>query len=378
MSRMLKKEAYAIGASANAFDEMLDGNGNPRAPYRALAAWLAGQNPSDIRQKQQEADTMFRRLGITFAVYGDAAASERLIPFDMIPRVLAAAEWRFLERGIQQRVRALNAFLYDIYHQQEIIRAGVVPGDMIAGNAAFLPEMMGFDPPRNIYAHIIGTDIVRTGDGGFFVLEDNLRTPSGVSYMLENREAMMRLFPELFAGHLVAPIEQYPDMLRQTLESVAPADCDGDPTLAVLTPGTFNSAYFEHAFLADQMGVELVTGSDLMIEDGALYMRTIRGRERVHVLYRRIDDAFIDPLNFNPDSMLGVPGLFDLYRAGKVTLVNAPGTGIADDKAIYAYVPEIIQFYTGEKPILKNVPRCWPICRIWSSRKCTARAATAC
>jgi uncharacterized circularly permuted ATP-grasp superfamily protein len=353
---MLKKEAYAVGASANAFDEMLDADGNPRAPYRALAAWLAAQNGSDIRQKQQEADTMFRRLGITFAVYGDAAASERLIPFDMIPRVLAAAEWRFLERGIQQRVRALNAFLYDIYHQQEIIRAGVVPGQMIAGNAAYLPEMIGFDPPRNIYAHIIGTDIVRTGDGGFFVLEDNLRTPSGVSYMLENREAMMRLFPELFAGHLVAPIEQYPDMLRQTLESVAPADCDGDPTLAVLTPGTFNSAYFEHAFLADQMGVELVTGSDLMIEDGALYMRTIRGRERVHVLYRRIDDAFIDPLNFNPDSMLGVPGLFDLYRAGKVTLVNAPGTGIADDKAIYAYVPEIIQFYTGEKPILNNVP----------------------
>ncbi len=353
---MLKKEAYAVGASANAFDEMLDSDGNPRAPYRALAAWLTAQNGSDIRQKQQEADTMFRRLGITFAVYGDAAASERLIPFDMIPRVLAAAEWRFLERGIQQRVRALNAFLYDIYHQQEIIRAGVVPGHMIAGNAAYLPEMMGFDPPRNIYAHIIGTDIVRTGDGGFFVLEDNLRTPSGVSYMLENREAMMRLFPELFAGHLVAPIEQYPDMLRQTLESVAPADCDGDPTLAVLTPGTFNSAYFEHAFLADQMGVELVTGSDLMIEDGALYMRTIRGRERVHVLYRRIDDAYIDPLNFNPDSMLGVPGLFDLYRAGKVTLVNAPGTGIADDKAIYAYVPEIIQFYTGEKPILNNVP----------------------
>ncbi len=353
---MLRKEAYAVGASANAFDEMLDADGKPRAPYRALAAWLAAQNGSDIRQKQQEADTMFRRLGITFAVYGDAAASERLIPFDMIPRVLAAAEWRFLERGIQQRVRALNAFLYDIYHQQEIIRAGIVPAEMIAGNAAFLPEMMGFDPPRNIYAHIIGTDIVRTGDGGFFVLEDNLRTPSGVSYMLENREAMMRLFPELFAGHLVAPIEQYPDMLRQTLESVAPADCDGAPTLAVLTPGTFNSAYFEHAFLADQMGVELVTGSDLMIEDGALYMRTIRGRERVHVLYRRIDDAFIDPLNFNPDSMLGVPGLFDLYRAGKVTLVNAPGTGIADDKAIYAYVPEIIQFYTGEKPILNNVP----------------------
>lgn len=269
--------------------------------------------------------------------------------------MISAAEWRYLERGIEQRVRALNAFLYDIYHGQEIVRAGRIPSELVNGNAAFLPEMMGFDPPRNVYSHIIGTDLVRTDEDGFFVLEDNLRTPSGVSYMLENREAMMHLFPELFAAHRVAPVERYPELLRQTLESVAPAGCDGEPRLAVLTPGSFNSAYFEHAFLADQMGVELVQGSDLLVEDGALWMRTIRGRQRIDVLYRRLDDAFVDPLNFRPDSLLGVPGLFDLYRAGRVTLVNAPGTGIADDKAVYAYVPEIVEFYTGEKPILKNV-----------------------
>jgi uncharacterized circularly permuted ATP-grasp superfamily protein len=311
-----------------------------------------------MRAKQQEADAMFRRLGITFAVYGGEEANERLIPFDLIPRIISAAEWRLLERGIEQRVRALNAFLYDIYHRQEILRAGRVPAGLVNGNAAFLPEMAGFDPPRRVYAHVVGTDIVRTGDDGFFVLEDNLRTPSGVSYMLENREAMMHLFPELFAAHRVAPVERYPELLRQTLESIAPAGCDGDPRIAVLTPGIYNSAFFEHAFLADQMGVELVQGSDLVAEDGALWMRTIRGRERVDVLYRRVDDAFLDPLNFRPDSMLGVPGLFDLYRAGRVSIANAPGTGIADDKAIYAYVPDIIQFYTGEKPILHNV-RTW-------------------
>ncbi len=294
-------------------------------------------------------------MGITFAVYGAAEANERLIPFDLIPRVISAAEWRFLERGIEQRVRALNAFLHDIYHRQDIVRAGLIPSAMVNGNSAFLPQMMGFDPPRGVYSHIIGTDIVRTEEDGFFVLEDNLRTPSGVSYMLENRETMMHLFPELFAAHRVAPVDRYPELLRQTLESVAPSGCDGEPTIAVLTPGIFNSAYFEHAFLADQMGVELVQGSDLVVEDGALWMRTIRGRARVDVLYRRIDDAFIDPLNFRPDSLLGVPGLFDLYRAGRVTLVNAPGTGIADDKAVYAYVPEIVEFYTGEKPILKNI-----------------------
>ena len=338
------------------FDEMLTSDNAARRPYEAVAEWLATQTRGSIKKKQEEADAIFRRLGITFAVYGEGGSNERLIPFDLIPRVLSAREWRFLERGIEQRVRALNAFLYDIYHRQDIVRAGRIPAHMINQNEAFLPEMVGFDPPRNIYAHIIGTDIVRTGENEFFVLEDNLRTPSGVSYMLENREAMMHLFPELFSAHRVRPVEQYPELLRQTLESVAPANCKSDPTIAVLTPGIYNSAYFEHSFLADQMGVELVQGSDLFIQDGALYMRTTKGKERVDVLYRRVDDAYLDPLSFDPHSMLGVPGLFDLYRAGGVTIVNAPGTGIADDKAIYAYVPDIIEFYTGEKPILNNVP----------------------
>ena len=338
------------------FDEMIRPDGSIRPAYQKLSEWLGAQSRGLMAKKQEEAEAIFRRLGITFAVYGDSASNERLIPFDLIPRIISAKEWRFLERGIEQRVRALNAFLYDIYHRQEIIRAGRIPAELIMRNDAFLPEMIGFDPPRKIYSHIIGTDIVRTGENEFFVLEDNLRTPSGVSYMLEDREAMMHLFPELFAAHRVAPVERYPELLRQTLESVAPAGCTGDPTIAVLTPGIYNSAFFEHSFLADQMGVELVQGSDLFVEDGALYMRTITGKEKIDVLYRRVDDAYLDPLTFRPDSSLGVPGLFDLYRAGRVTIVNAPGTGIADDKAVYAYVPDIIEFYTGQKPILQNVP----------------------
>ena len=352
---MLKTQAYTSNGETTIFDEMLRPDGTPRPAYRELVSWFGNQSKASLRHKQEEALAIFSRLGITFAVYGSSEANEKIIPFDLIPRIISAAEWRFLERGIEQRVRALNAFLHDIYHRQEIVRAGKIPSEMVNRNEAFLPEMMGFDPPANVYAHIIGIDIVRTGDRGFYVLEDNLRTPSGVSYMLENREAMMHLFPELFAAHRIAPVERYPDLLRQTLASVRPKHCDGEPTLAVLTPGIYNSAYFEHAFLADQMGVELVQGSDLIVEDGALFMRTIRGKEPLHVIYRRVDDAFLDPLNFRPDSMLGVPGLFDLYRAGKVTIVNAPGTGIADDKAVYAYVPEIVSFYTGEKPILENV-----------------------
>ena len=352
---MLKAQAYTSDGQATMFDEMLRPDGTPRPAYAELVAWFGQQNRSSFRQKQQEALAIFSRLGITFAVYGASEANEKIIPFDLIPRIISAAEWRFLERGIEQRVRALNAFLHDIYHRQEIVRAGIIPSEMVNRNDAFLPEMMGFDPPEKVYAHIIGIDIVRTGENGFYVLEDNLRTPSGVSYMLENREAMMRLFPELFAAHRVAPVERYPELLRQTLESVRPLHCNGDPTIAVLTPGIYNSAYFEHAFLADQMGVELVQGSDLIVDEGALFMRTIRGKEKLDVIYRRVDDAFLDPLNFRPDSMLGVAGIFDLYRAGKVTIVNAPGTGIADDKAVYAYVPDIVSFYTGEKPILENV-----------------------
>ena len=338
------------------FNEMLAADGRPRAPYKRLAEWFDTLSPAEMRKKSREAETIFRRLGITVAVYGTSEATERLIPFDIVPRVLSASEWRRLSAGIDQRVRALNAFLYDIYHRQEIVRAGRVPADLILQNEAFLPEMIGFTPARRVYAHIIGTDLVRVGEDDFYVLEDNTRTPSGVSYMLENRETMMRMFPELFQQNRVAPIEHYPDMLRETLESVAPENCDGDPTVCILTPGIYNSAYFEHAFLADTMGVELCEARDLYVEDGKVWMRTTQSPQRVDVIYRRIDDAFLDPLTFRPDSMLGVPGLFDAYRAGNVTICNAPGTGIADDKAIYAYVPDIIEFYTGQKPILKNVP----------------------
>ena len=339
------------------FNEMYSADqGTVRPPYRKLDEWLSAQSPLKLKRKRQEADAIFRRLGITFSVYGAENALERLIPFDLIPRVISASEWRHLERGIEQRVRALNAFLFDIYHRQEIIRAGRIPADLVLRNEAYLPDMIGFSPPRNAYSHITGIDIVCTGESEFYVLEDNLRTPSGVSYMLENREAMMHLFPELFAAHRVAPIEHYPATLLKTLENVAPPAATDDPNIVVLTPGIYNSAYFEHAFLADQMGVELVEGPDLFVDEGTLFMRTTQGRERVDVIYRRIDDDFLDPLSFRPDSVLGVPGLMDLYRAGRVTIVNAPGTGIADDKGIYAYVPDIVEFYTGEKPILKNVP----------------------
>jgi uncharacterized circularly permuted ATP-grasp superfamily protein len=327
-----------------------------RPPYRAFAEWIGTQRLDDLKRKATEAETLFRRTGITFAVYGDESAGERLIPFDIIPRIISAAEWRRLSIGIEQRVRALNAFMYDIYHRQEIIKAGRIPEELIVNNSAFVPEMIGAEPPRGIYSHVVGIDLVRTGEDEFYVLEDNTRTPSGVSYMLENRETMMHMFPDLFAKNRVASVETYPDYLLKTLESVAPRELSKEPTIALLTPGPFNSAYFEHSFLADQMGVELVEGQDLMVLDGKLMMKTTLGPMQIDVLYRRIDDDFLDPLVFQPDSMLGVPGLFDLYRSGRVTIVNAPGAGIADDKAIYSYIPEIIQFYTGRAPILQNVP----------------------
>ena len=339
-----------------AFDEMTGLGQGIREPYSAVANWLGSLRVEDLRKKSAEAELLFRRTGITFAVYGDAEAAERLIPFDMIPRIISAAEWRRLASGIEQRVKALNAFMHDIYHRQEIIKAGRIPAELVIQNSAFVPEMIGVDPELGIYSHIIGIDIVRTGENDFYVLEDNTRTPSGVSYMLENRETMMHMFPNLFAENRVAPVETYPDNLRKTLESVAPGNLDNDPVIAVLTPGLYNSAYFEHAFLADQMGVELVEAPDLVVMDGTLNMKTTQGLCRVDVLYRRVDDAFLDPLTFNPDSVLGVPGLFDVYRAGNVTIVNAPGAGIADDKAIYSYIPEIIEFYMGRPPILKNVP----------------------
>ncbi len=335
---------------------MQDKAGQVRSPYLRVEDWLKTLKRKDVERAIKEAENRFRRQGITFAVYGDKEAAERLIPFDIIPRVFAASEWRRLSAGIEQRVRALNAFIHDIYHRQEILRAGRIPSEVIIQNSAFVPEMMGINPARGIYSHIIGIDIVRISENEFYVLEDNCRTPSGVSYMLEDRETMMHLFPELFAHQRVAPVENYPALLRKTLESVAPPACEGEPTIVVLTPGIHNSAFFEHAFLADEMGAELCEGDDLFVMDGALYMRTTQAPQRVDVVYRRIDDAFLDPLTFRPDSAIGVPGLFDLYRAGKVTIVNAPGTGIADDKAIYTYLPDVIEFYTGEKPLLKNVP----------------------
>ncbi len=338
------------------FDEMRNADGSVREPYLVLNQWLLEQPPEALSLMSAEAEAIFRRLGITFAVYGSSEGTEKLIPFCVIPRIISAPEWRRLSKGIEQRVRALNAFLHDIYHRQEILKAGRIPEALILQNSAFLPEMMGFEPPRGVYSHIIGVDIVRTGPDDFYVLEDNLRTPSGVSYMLEDREAMMQLAPELFQRLRVAPVDVYPENLRRTLESVAPAGAGSSPTIAVMTPGIYNSAYFEHSFLADQMGAELCEGHDLFVEGGKVFMRTTRGPERVDVIYRRIDDDYLDPLTFRPDSMLGVPGLFDAYRAGNVTLVNAPGTGIADDKAVYSYVPEIIEFYLGEKALLKNVP----------------------
>ena len=341
-----------------AFDEMQPEKSGLRHSYTAYERWLKQQDPARLTEKMRDAERVFRKTGITFAVYGEEEAAERLIPFDIVPRILSGAEWRRLTQGIEQRVQALNAFLDDIYHRQEILRAGRVPKQLVADNEAFLPEMIGVRPPAGVYTHIIGVDIVRTGENEFFVLEDNARTPSGVSYMLENRETMMQLFPELFQKIRVRPVENYPQLLRQSLAAVRPENLRKAPTLAVLTPGSYNSAYFEHAFLADQMGIELVEGHDLRVIDGHVAMRTTEGYKQIDVLYRRVDDAFLDPLTFNPDSALGVPGIMDVYRAGNITIANAPGTGIADDKAIYSYMPEIIEFYTGRKAILENI-RTW-------------------
>jgi len=329
-----------------------------RHSYAAYDRWLKLQDPARLTEKMRDAERVFRKTGITFAVYGEEEAAERLIPFDIVPRILSGSEWRRLTQGIEQRVQALNAFLDDIYHRQEILRAGRVPKKLIAENSAFLPEMIGVRPPAGVYTHVIGVDIVRTSENEFFVLEDNARTPSGVSYMLENRETMMQLFPELFQRIRVRPVENYPQLLRQSLAAVRPENLGKAPTIAVLTPGSYNSAYFEHAFLADQMGVELVEGHDLRVVDGHVAMRTTEGYKQIDVLYRRVDDTFLDPLTFHPDSALGVPGIMDVYRAGNITIANAPGTGIADDKAIYSYMPEIIEFYTGRKAILDNI-RTW-------------------
>jgi uncharacterized circularly permuted ATP-grasp superfamily protein len=337
------------------YNEMRDEQGRVRPHYEVYARWLESVPPGHLLQKQREADALYTRLGITFAVYGDESGVERAIPFDIIPRIVQPGAWKKIEDGACQRLRALNAFLRDIYHGQEIVRAGVIPREQVLGNRLYRPEMRGFDVPGDVYVHVAGVDIVQTGPDEFYVLEDNLRTPSGVSYMLENRRMMMRLFPELFSRLPVAPVDHYTDLLLENLRSLAPPGV-AEPTVVVMTPGVYNSAYFEHAFLAQQMGVELVEGQDLFVADDTVYMRTTRGPQRVDVIYRRVDDDFLDPLAFRPDSVLGVPGLLAAYRAGRVTLANAIGTGVADDKSTYAYVPEMIRFYLGEAPILQNVP----------------------
>ncbi|GKT23342.1 circularly permuted type 2 ATP-grasp protein [Acidovorax sp. SUPP3334] len=354
------------------FDEMytmlpFDGS-DVRPHYKRYGQWLSAQPADAMQARRAEAEMIFRRVGITFAVYGakdeDGAGTERLIPFDLIPRIIPAHEWARMQQGLVQRVTALNRFIHDVYHGQDILHAGIVPSDLILKNAQYRPEMAGVDVPRDLYAHIAGIDIVRapdaSGNGIYYVLEDNLRVPSGVSYMLENRKMMMRLFPELFRTHRVAPVAHYPDLLLDTLRASAPA-ATAQPTVVVLTPGMYNSAYFEHAFLAQQMGVELVEGQDLVVKDDFVYMRTTRGLQRVDVIYRRVDDDFLDPKVFRSTSTLGCAGLMNAYRAGNVTICNAVGTGIADDKSVYPYVPDMIRFYLGEEPILANVPT-W-VCR---------------
>ena len=342
-------------AKTAAFDEMRAEEG-VRAAYAEIDRWLRATPREQLDSKRHEAELLFRRIGITFAVYGEGGDPERLIPFDIIPRIIARTEWDRMATGLRQRVRALNAFLGDVYGKQEILRAGRVPTALVLENEGYRAEMVGIVPPGGVYTHVAGIDMVRTGPDEFYVLEDNCRTPSGVSYMLENREAMLRLFPKLCARHRIAPVGRYPEELLETLKAVAPARAGSDPCVVILTPGPYNSAYYEHCFLADEMGIEVVEGADLCVENNVVFMRTTAGPKRVDVIYRRIDDEFLDPTVFRADSLVGVPGLMGAYRAGNVALANAPGAGIADDKAIYPYVPEMVRFYLGEEPLLANVP----------------------
>lgn len=341
--------------TAGFFDEMFDAAGRPRPCAEILSARLNALSPGELQRKQREADHELLNMGITFNVYGHEAGTEKIWPFDLIPRMIEEAEWRYIEQGLRQRIRALNLFIHDMYHERKIVRDGVFPEYMVQSSKCFLPQCVGLSPSRNIWCHITGTDLVRDQDGQIYVLEDNLRCPSGVSYVLENREVMKRTVPRLFDGLSILPVEDYPEQLLKMLQYIAPPTVR-DPTVVLLTPGIYNSAYFEHCFLAQQMGVELVQGSDLVVVDKIVYMRTTRGLKRVDVIYRRIDDDFLDPLTFRPESTLGVPGLMDAYRAGNVGLVNAPGTGVADDKAVYAYVPQMIKYYLGEEIKLPNVP----------------------
>lgn len=340
------------------FDELFEATGRPRPGAQPLVDRIGQLSRDEVLRRQRAAETMLYQAGITFAVYGDERGAEKIFPFDILPRIVEAADWRVIERGLRQRIYALNQFLNDIYHERRIIKDKVIPEGLIESGGAYRPQCAGLKPPKGVWCHITGTDLVRDRDGAFYVLEDNLRCPSGVSYVLENRQVLKRTFPKVFEALNVRPVEDYPNRLRATLEHLSPS---AQPTVAVLTPGIYNSAYFEHSFLALQMGVELVEGRDLVVVDGSVHMRTTRGLKRVDVIYRRIDDDFLDPTAFRPDSMLGVPGLMEAYRAGRVALANAPGTGVADDKAVYAYVPQIIKYYMGEDAILPNVPTyvCW-------------------
>jgi uncharacterized circularly permuted ATP-grasp superfamily protein len=337
------------------FDEMFSAPGEPRPHYRPLFEQLARLSPAEFEERRRTADVAFLYQGITFTVYSETQGIERIFPFDLVPRVIARDEWDRLERGLAQRVTALNLFLEDVYHGQRIVREGKIPAELVFGARHFRREMVGVRVPRGVYAHVVGTDLVRDRSGEYFVLEDNLRSPSGVSYMLENRQAMKRTFSSLFEAHGVMPVEHYPQELLSTLRAVAPSD-NPAPVVVLLTPGVYNSAYFEHSFLARQMGIEIVEGRDLVVHENRVYTRTTRGLQQVDVIYRRVDDDYLDSLAFRTDSMLGVPGLFNAYRAGNVALANAVGTGVADDKAVYAYVPEMIRFYLSEEPLLANVP----------------------
>lgn len=343
------------------YDELFAGSGVPRPEAQLLLETLQSLEDGEIVRCQQAAERLLLEMGITFNVYGDSAGTERIFPFDLIPRIVRSEEWDWIERGLKQRIHALNQFIDDIYHDQKILRDGVIPREVVNSAIFYRPQCIGINPPRGVWCHITGTDLVRHGDGQIYVLEDNLRVPSGVSYVLENRDLMKRTFPQVFEGLSVRPVDSYPGNLLAMLESIAPDRAKDRPVVVVLTPGMYNSAYFEHSFLAQRMGIPLVEGRDLIVEDDVVFMRTTRGLRRVDVIYRRIDDDFLDPKEFRADSLLGVPGLVSAYRAGNVALANAPGNGVADDKVIYAYVPDMIRYYEGADPILQNVPTylCW-------------------
>lgn len=342
-------------ASEGVYDELVDASGNPRAGTKLLYELLGSMPPGELGRFQKAAEAALYRMGVTFTVYGDVQGLEKILPFDIIPRVIGGNEWSMIERGLKQRILALNLFLEDIYSDQKILTDKVIPEDLIFSASAYRPQLRGLKVPQGIWCHVTGSDLVRDETGEFFVLEDNLRCPSGVSYVLENRHVLKRTFGAVFETSRIRSVDDYPNRLLEALEYLAPPGIES-PTVVLLTPGVYNSAYFEHSFLAQQMGVELVEASDLLVSDGRVLMRTTQGPKRVDVIYRRIDDDFLDPLVFRPDSLLGIPGIMDVYRAGRVALANAPGTGVADDKAVYAYIPKIIDYYLKEPPILKNVP----------------------